>query len=72
MADRLISVKLTDRGWAVLAGGLEPAFFQSGSHAEAHARRLGGAISKGGDGARVEVFDRNDRLAGAVSFPPWR
>jgi hypothetical protein len=70
VADLLISVKPTDRGWAVQARGLEPAFFQSGSDAEAHARHLGGARSQGGDGAKVEVFDRDDRFVGAVSFPP--
>lgn len=70
MAELLISVKPADLGWAVLTSGLEPAFFKIGSHAEAHARRLGWASSQGVRGAKVAVFDHDDRFVGAVSFPP--
>ncbi len=66
----LISVKPVDRGWAVLVEGLEPALFQSGSQAETHARRIASANSELGSSVKLEVFDRDDRFVGAVSFPP--
>lgn len=70
MEELLISVRPVDSGWAVTMAGAEAVLFHSGSQAEAHARRIGGASCRLGAPAKVIVFDRNDCFVGEANFPP--
>ena len=67
-AARLISVRPLGGGWCVQGDDLEPALFHRGGHAEHQARALAEAFARLGRDARVAVYDRGQRLAGAIHY----
>ena len=65
---RVFSVRPLADGWCVQGDGVEPLLFRRGGHAEHQARALAEAFARLGHNARITVYDRRNRLAGAIDY----
>jgi hypothetical protein len=63
-----ISVRAVPGGWCVGGEDLEPLVFRRGRHAELQARALAEGFARLGLDARVTLYDRQGRLAGAIDY----
>lgn len=69
--ETLLALRPEGGGWALFSRGWrEPLGFLSGRAANAAARALAARLCGRGCAARLDLYDRSDRLAEALRFTP--